>query len=104
MNAVLTGSACLLYTGTLLAPEGRSSAFVSGPSGVRMTFMLRLGKHLSGSFKTPLRCRDVGVGCWVQDGGPACSIGLWETVAISVLGVVTPPLGSQELDGGYRNS
>jgi len=51
--------------------EGGCAADLSGPAGVSLSFMLRVGWLRFGSHREPLRCRDAGDGCPIDLSGAA---------------------------------
>ena len=55
------------------APPGRCSALLTGPHGVKLTFVLRVRDKLFGTLSSPLSCADAGAGCWLKDAGHAAT-------------------------------
>lgn len=80
----------LFPAGSRDAPPGRCSAFVSGPPGVELAYVLRVGDTVVGSVDEPLQCADAGVGCSVRNAGWEYNKGKWKSVAISIVSAAPP--------------
>ncbi|CAK0907650.1 unnamed protein product, partial [Prorocentrum cordatum] len=95
------------------APPGRCSVLLSGPSGVEISFVLHVQGLTWGTVAHPLRCDDVGSGCWLMDAGEAAGTSLDTTsgarglVAVTVLSARQPtwslPVSGQVLSDAARS-